>query len=161
MKMKSKTQSNLVATLMMFASMAISLQPPLVGSGTGCTCDAKTTVEARVITASCCGDQFKQQQSCCSEKQVNPKLCCCNPIASVCECGSCGCSENDESNSPLPAIPGNETVELIVPTLICAGPFVGYPRECDVKRVGFPRTAAKHAVRSSQQTCVLLSRFTC
>jgi hypothetical protein len=61
----------------------------------------------------------------------------------------------------LPAIPTNETTEVVTPVLICAAPIVGYPCNREVQRVDYQNTAAEFAALSSQETCVLLSRFTC
>lgn len=165
MKSKPKIQRTLLATLMMFATAAIGLQPLVFSSGSGCTCETTGSVTADISgsESSCCSSlKIEQGQTdCCASKPATPKECCCNPIASVCECGDCGCSVDNDKNSPLPAIPTNETTEVVTPVLICAAPIVGYPRDRNVLRVVYQDTAAEFAALSSQETCVLLSRFTC
>lgn len=163
MKSKSTThRAVLVAIRMMFAMVAIALQPQLSSSGSGCDC---STTESQVPTntsSTCCGIQKEEAPStCCSSDREESKQCCCDPTASVCECGACECSEDNDNHSPLPAIPANETTEVVTPVLICAAPIVGYPREREVSRVGYQDTAVEFAALSSQETCVLLSRFTC
>lgn len=170
MKMKSTTRRSLLATLLVFATAAIGLQPLVSSLGAGCTCDAKLTSDTSgsdtsvsSSKSSCCSISGEQVQTgCCSAKPVTTKKCCCNPQASVCECGDgCGCSEGNAPNSLLPVVPSNEKTEVVTSSLIYAAPFLGYPRESDIKRVAFPNSVAEHAALSSQQTCVRLSRFTC
>jgi len=151
-----------VATLMMFAMVAIGLQPLLFSSGSGCTCDATASVDAEISLATCCASlaEVQHQNNCCSSKPTKSKPCCCNAETLACECGDCGCSEDEDSNSSLPAIPPSET-KVVSPTLISSAPWLGFPRENEIKRAGFPQAVAEFAALSSQQTCVLLSRFTC
>ena len=62
----------------------------------------------------------------------------------------------------LPVIDApSETNETVSPVLICAAPVVGYPREVGRRLVAHPRSALEFAALSSQERCVLLSRFTC
>lgn len=162
--MKSKLKSRCpiwVATLTMIATMAIGLQPWSFSSGTACTCDAKASVDTNESDATCCGNSAEQalQQSCSLTKKAG--RCACEPEAADCECGGCGCSEANDSKSSMPAIPTNETTELVSLNLICAAPFVGFPRESDNKRAGCQKAVVEHAALTSQQTCILLSRFTC
>jgi hypothetical protein len=150
---------------MMFATAAIGLQPFVSSSGSGCSCDTTSSVTAATLgnDSSCCNSLKKEQAQtdCCASKPASAKECCCNRIASVCECDDCGCSVDNDKNSPLPAIPTNETTEVVTPVLICAAPIVGYPRDREVSRVDYQDTAAEFAALSSQETCILLSRFTC
>ncbi len=150
------------AALLVFAIFA---QPFFISSRSGCSCDTTSSVTAATLgyESSCCNNQTKEQaqNDCCASKPATPKECCCNPIASVCECDDCGCSVDNDKNSPLPAIPTNETTEVVTPVLICAAPVVGYPRDREVRRVDYQNNAAEFAALSSQETCVLLSRFTC
>ncbi len=166
MKSKLTIRRTMVATLMVFATAVIGLQPLVFTSGSSCTCDANVSVnaDASVDESSCCNSVAEEQAQtgCCSSKPAVLSKCCCNPEAVVCGCGDhCGCSEDSDSNSSLPAIPTNETTEVVTLSSVCAAPFVGYPRESEVKQVDYSNSAAEHAARSSQQTCVLLSRFTC
>jgi hypothetical protein len=167
MKIKSTTRRPLLATLLVFATAAIGLQPLVFNLGATCTCNAKPiTSDTSVSTSnsSCCSSsgEHQVQTGCCSAKPVTTKKCLCNPQASVCECGDgCGCSEANDSNTLLPAIPTNEKTEVVTSTLICAAPFVGYPRESEIKPDAYRNGVAEHAALSSQQTCVRLSRFTC
>lgn len=163
MNIKSKIQRTLLATLMVFATAAIGLQPLVFSSGSTCTCAAMASVDTNADSgvSSCCLTSVEEEASCCSSKKAETNPCCCNPEASTCECGDCGCSESNESHPPAPAIPTNETNEVVTPTLICAAPFVGFPKASELKRAATPKTVADHATLTSQQTCVLLSRFTC
>ena len=163
MKTNRKIRRTLLTTLMVFATAAIGSQPLAFNSGSSCTCGATVSADADASgdESSCCSSLAKKQSSCCSSKPAVAKKCCCNPDAAVCQCGDCGCSDDNKSNSYLPAIPTNETTEVVTPTLICSAPSVGYPRESTIKRVDYQNTFAEYAALSSQQTCVLLSRFTC
>ncbi len=163
MKTAQTIQRTLLATLMVFATAAIGLQPLVFSSGSACSCDAMASVDANVNSgvSSCCGNSVEKETSCCDSKNAEPKPCWCNPEASTCECGDCGCSESNESHPPTPAIPTNETNEVVTSTLICAAPFVGFPTAGEQKSAAIPKTVADHATLTSQQTCVLLSRFTC
>ena len=163
MKTTQTIQRILLVTLMVFATAAIGLQPLVFSSGSACTCDAMASVDANADSgvSSCCGGSVEEEVSCCSLKKAETNPCCCNPEASTCECGDCRCSEDNESPPPTPATPTNETNEVVTSTLICAAPFVGFPRASELKRAAIPKTVADHATLTSQQTCVLLSRFTC
>lgn len=163
MKSKSKTyRSVFAATLMMFAMMAVSVQTLLFSSGLGCDCPTTESQVATNTASTCCSIENKEvPDTCCSSKTATAKKCCCNPSASVCECGDCGCSEGNDNQSPLPAIPTNEKTEVVTPVLICTAPIVGYPFDREVQRVDYQNTAVEFAALSAQETCVLLSRFTC
>ena len=176
MKNKSTIRRTILTALLVFATAAIGLQPFVLSaiSDSGCTCGvtespAAATVVAAEPASSCCASPVpEQEQVCCSAKPtalVEPTTangCCCNPEATECKCVDCKCSVGDEDSFPAsPAIPTNETTEIVSTVLICAAPFVGYPRETDKRRFSFPHFAVDFAALSSQQTCVLLSRFTC
>ena len=165
MRHKFQTRRDvLTATCMMIATMAIGLQPLLFNPGSGCTCNAKNLLVASEYVGTSCSELAEQQTqvSCCSLKLASANKCCCNPDATVCECGSgCGCSEGDDTHSTLPAIPTKEATEVVCPVFMYSAPMVGLPRETENNRADFPKSAAEHAARSSQETCVLLSRFTC
>lgn len=180
---KSTIRHTMIAALLVLATVAIELQPLVFGSGSGCNCGVVSTLDAVAlkrlapglqqqpaasVTAhsetSCCSSiaQQQEQTSCCTSQPATAKSCGCNPDATTCDCGSrCQCSVGDDSNSPPLAIPTRETTDVVTPTLICAAPFVGYPGDRQSRRTDYLRTAAAHAARSSLQTCVLLSRFTC
>ena len=151
----------MLATLMVFSTAAFGLQPLVFNSQSQCDCSAN--VEVDNSTATCCNESVEVQidRSCCSSKPTSLNKCCCNPEATVCQCGNCECGEDKNPSQPIPAIPSSETNEVVSPTLICAAPFVGYPQESQIKRVGLPNKACEFAALTSQQTCVLLSRFTC
>lgn len=163
MKTAQTIQRTLLATLLVFATAAIGLQPLVFSSGSACSCDAMASVDANADSgvSSCCGGSVEKETSCCASKKAEPKPCCCNPEASTCQCEDCECSESNESHPPTPAIPTNETNEVVTSTLICAAPFVGFPKASEQKRAAISKTVADHATLTSQQTCVLLSRFTC
>lgn len=166
MKIRLKTQRSLLATLMVFAIGAIGLQSLFFELEDGCRCATKVSIAAEAPSETCCGELSKvQKQGCCSQTESKATSvatsCCCNPVALACGCGECGCSEDDDSHAPPPAIPGTETTEVVSPTWISAAPSICFPRASEVKRADSPKTVAVHATLSSQQTCVLLSRFTC
>lgn len=100
-------------------------------------------------------------ESCCSQTAELTSPCCCNPNAAVCKCEDCQCGQKQSSDEPPPAIPINETNEVVSPTLICAAPQIGFPNPCELKKLSLPKPFSARVVLSSQQTCVLLSRFTC
>lgn len=156
---------SLLATLLVFATAAIGLQSSVFNLHTGCACDAVITSNSNVSAASssCCSSSADVQEAnaCCSSKALTAKGCCCNPQASSCECSDCGCVDDDDSNSSLPAIPTSETVEVVTLTLTGIAPWVDYPRGNEIKRLVRSNSVAEHAALSSQQTCILLSRFTC
>ena len=157
MKIKSKTQRTLLAALMVLATSAIGLQSFAFESGARCSCETSNSVVASCRESS----EVQMQGSCCSPKHENTNPCRCNPVALSCECSDCGCSDDNESHAPIPAIPSNETSEVVTPTSICSAPFFGFPRASEIKQSAFPKSVLDHATLSSQQTCVLLSRFTC
>ena len=165
MKSKPRIQRIVIATLMMFAIVVIGLQPFAFVSGAGCACNATASVTAAQPgdELSCCNSlKHKQAQTdCCSFKPAPATGCCCNPTASVCQCDGCGCSEDDNKNPPSPAIPAKKTTEVVTPVLMFAAPLVGYRGDREVQRVDYQNTAAEFAALTSQETCVLLSRFTC
>ena len=172
MKTKATIQRSMLATLLVFATAALGLQPLVFSSSSSCECNAVETgdVQSAATESSCCSEpvQAASEHSCCSAKPpasakpTTKKGCCCNPAATECKCVDCKCSVGDEDSFPAsPAIPTNETTETVSTVLICAAPFVGYPRETDKRRFSFPRFAVDFAALSSKQTCVLLSRFTC
>ena len=168
MKSQSTIRRSMIATLLVFATAAIGLQSLAFTSGSacGCSCSATETVEAvpSVTESSCCSRPVQDSEpSCCSTKQAAPTNgCCCNPEAMTCKCVDCNCNAKDEQQVPLsPAVPPSESNETVSPVLICAAPVVGYPREVGKRLVAHPRSALEFAALSSQERCVLLSRFTC
>ena len=167
MKTAQPIRRTLLVTLMVFATAAIGLQPFVSGSTYECGCQANAASDVDVTdvpAASCCRVPVKVQESssCCSSKPATQSGgCCCNPEALVCECVNCHCGEANETTAPTSAIPSNETTEVVSPTLICATPLVCCPKQSEITRASFRRTVAEHAALSSQETCVLLSRFTC
>ena len=172
MKSNATIRRSMLATLLVFATAALGLQPLVFSSNSGCECKATETgdVHFSVAESSCCASPApKQVDSCCSSnptastQQMTTKGCCCNPEANVCKCVNCKCSlkDKDSSITSSPAIPMNETTEIVSPVPICPAPFVACPHETGKQRFGFPRFAVDFAALSSKQTCVLLSRFTC
>lgn len=165
MKIRLKTQRSLLATLMVFAIHAIGLQSFVFELEEGCRCATNVSVTAEASSETCCGELPKvQKHGCCSTTESNATAatsCCCNPAALACGCGECKCSEDEGSHAPPPAIPGNETTEVVSPTWFSAAPSICFPRESEIKQAHSQKTVADYATLSSQQTCVLLSRFTC
>lgn len=161
MKINCKIQRRLLATLMVFASAELGLQPLVFDSQSQCNCSVNVAVDDS--TATCCHEsvEIEIERSCCSSKPLSANKCCCNPAATACQCGDCECGEDKTSSQPIPAIPASETNEVVSPTLICDAPFVGYPQDSPIKPVGLQNKACELAALTSQQTCVLLSRFTC
>lgn len=168
---KSKIRRASLATLIVFVTAGIVLQPLLFISGSDCTCNAGVFDGSNLSAgeSSCCTSAIavEEQNSCCpaklamAENLAIAEKCCCTSPALGCESGGCGCSDVNGSQPSLPAIPTHKTPEAITPTLICAAPFLGYPRENEIKRVDYSNSVAEFTALSSQQICVLLSRFTC
>ncbi len=162
--MKSKSQkirSMFFATSMMFAMLAIGVQPMLLGSGRACDCSTIESVNERNTEASCCnGENEELLSSCCSSRLATAQRCSCKPT-SVCDCADCGCSDGNEEHLPLPAIPTNETTEVVSPVLICATPVFVYLFDREIQGFDYQNSAAEFAALSSQEICILLSRFTC
>lgn len=168
MKTPSTIRRSMIATLLVFATVAIGLQSLAFNSGCGCECSASESgkAAASVVESSCCSTPVPvSEHSCCSIEQATPtasKGCCCNPEATVCKCVDCKCNVKDEQPIPQsPAIPTNETIEIVSPVLICTVPLVCHPRDAGILRVAPPWSALEFAALSSQERCVLLSRFTC
>lgn len=168
MKSQSTIRRSMIATLLVFATAAIGLQPLAFNSDSGCECSAVESgkVVASVTETSCCATPVAAlEQGCCSTTQPSPsatKGCCCNPEATLCKCVDCKCNVKDEQPIPQsPAIPTNETIEIVSPVLICSVPLVCHPRDAGARRLAHQRSALEFAALSSQERCVLLSRFTC
>ena len=165
MKSQSTTRRSMIATLLVFATAAIGLQSLGFMPGTGCECYAVDSGDttSSVTESSCCSRPVQDSEpSCCSTKQAASTNGCCNPEAMTCKCVDCNCNAKDEQQVPLsPAVPPSESNETFSPILICAAPVVGYPREVGKRLVAHPRSAFEFAALSSQERCVLLSRFTC
>lgn len=169
MKSKPKIQRSLFATLMVLAIAATGLQPLVSGSAAECSCHTSAAVAADLASSpsSCCSEIVQTHasvanvKSCCSAIQSTTDGCCCNPEAAVCQCGDCQCGEVEAPSFPSPAIPANQTTEAVTPVLICAAPFVCFPKQAEFAQAGLPKSVADYAALSSQETCVLLSRFTC
>lgn len=154
----------MLTTLMAFVTAAIGLHPLIFDSGNGCECGVESTANVSLDgeATSCCSSSSAEtkQPSCCSNQVA--KKCCCNPNATACGCGdSCQCSGSSKPVPIVPAVPTNESSEVVSVTLICSAPLVGFPKTCQTQQTCYPTSAATHAARTSQQTCVLLSRFTC
>ena len=116
-----------------------------------CDCDRQSEVAF--------AKDIVETQSCCSKKPI-AQACCCNPSASECQCGDCQCTGQD-APAPLPAAPTSQSVELIfVGTLGFA--VAQTPQWPTTQKVDWPSSYGT-SVQSctAQQTCVLLSRFTC
>lgn len=164
MKSKATIRRKLLATLMMLATAAVGLQPWVFASGAGCTCDSADAVSSETANESSCCNRLAEKQvqaDCCTSKPVLAPKCCCAPVVSVCECGDCRCSIDDGNRPLLPAIPTDETTEVVTPVFTGAIPYVGYPRARQIHRIEVGKAAADFTARSSQETCALLSRFTC
>ena len=164
MKTSRTIRSATLTTLLAFVIAAIGLQPLFFNSDNGCDC--AFGIAANVLiddeASSCCSSSSDQteQSSCCTNQAIKKR--CCNPDASVCGCGDgCQCSENSNSLPIDPGVPANETTEVVSVTLVCSAPFSGFPKSCQTQQTCYPTSAATHAALTSQQTCVLLSRFTC
>lgn len=163
---------------LMVAMIAIGLYPLGMNVEASCGCatpdstnllqDDLSTVE-NVAAQSCVAEQSKSPQSlekskstCCSLKPVETEtLCPCQPEATTCSCNDCRCVQEDQNEIPLPAIPANENSEVVAPQLICSAPVLRFPRETDFQPKRLPKSSSEHAANSAQETCVLLSRFTC
>ena len=165
-----------VVALLVLSMLGHGLQAYETTGNTGCRC-AANSIESigpespnrapsscctkSKVESDCCSTQLEPASRCCSTKLEPASSCCCNPNAQVCECDDCSCGDQDSPGQSLPAIPPNETHEVVSPTSICAASRLGLLRCCDFKRLSWPQGFSNHAAQSSKQTCVLLSRFTC
>ncbi len=160
---KLHRRNTVFVALLVLALSGGGLQPFSASTLPNCNCQAKFKCageDSSRIKDTCCCAAKAEKSSCCSQKKPSSK-CCCNPDALVCLCVDCKCGQKQQPTKPLPAIPTNETNEVCPPTLICLTASVNYPRNCSSEQTGFPSVAVTHRARSSQQTCILLSRFTC
>lgn len=134
-------------------------------------CDCRTAEPchsfATVPASSCRKNRQTVANSCCSvglgiTKKSSKSGCCCNPAADVCRCVDCKCNVEDEDSAPpSPALPSNENTEVVSLSLICAFPSAGYPRDSSQRQFGGLDPVIGFPALSSQERCVLLSRFTC
>ena len=152
---KLQNQRILLVALLVLTMFGFCAQSLTSASKSKCNCEAGSSAANDVLvdTVSCCSTQSSERSS----------KCCCNPDAQVCECGDCDCGEAEVPNWPgpaVPAIPANERNEVTSPTLICAAPNVDFSRDGELKEVGCDLSVVCSA-RTAQQTCILLSRFTC
>lgn len=165
MRYKLQFRQTSIVALLVLSMIGIGMQTFETVVDTGCRCatnslESNADDRASDAAESCCS-KTSIESDCCSTTVRPASPCCCNPNATVCECGDCSCSEEKSPHQPIPAIPTNETIQVVTPTLICASARFGFSRPCTLKRLSWPQTFSVHAALSSKQTCVLLSRFTC
>lgn len=149
---KSKLITLLTIVGLVFNSFAFS-------AASDCKCAEPTEPAAEEFSSNCCSQD--SGESCCSAES---QCCCSSPSSddySLCGCGeSCGCSSTEH---PLPmendpVIPSTESqanafglaTKTFVSSII---PIVGSEKDFD--------SLSRVLTYSSQQTCALLSRFTC
>lgn len=160
--MKIKPSRHTVVTTLLVLLIAVTGLTSYSDVNSGCSCVAGHQDASRLEKTSCCSTMAIQEPECCRKKVVQEaRGCCCNPSAKECECGTCDCSESDESKLPFPALPTNESTELVSTTLSYATPVDGYQCGSDPSKLAYSQSVSELTTLSSQQTCVLLSRFTC
>ncbi len=155
-----------IAALLVFATTASGLQSMLFNLNSHCSCGAIVVdvSNTTAVSPACCdrSTRARDATACCSGGATPIGKCRCDPQALTCACGQrCGCANDSQKDTSLPAIPVSETREVVTPMLLCAAPFVGYPGRNETNRIAFPSPVAEHATLSSLETCVLLSRFRC
>ena len=122
---------------------------------------------AWMVVVSMCAQPFQLATASCSCVDAASKTgllktasCCSTSVESSCECSNCDCASSEEPVSTPPAIPteSNETETQTYVT--CA-----FDNWIQTANPQFPVASGySHstlAYRTAQQTCVLLSRFTC
>ena len=151
------------------AMVAICVQPILV-SPASCGCDHQSVAGSAMATGCC--NEAPIRNSCCSESPSNTTIikdCCsasesdrlqqsCHSSGNACHCNDCHCARPVQTPVTPPAIPPetsqaqsfvSRTVESWISSIDVGSPIGGW---CG-QSISFCLTA--------QQTCVLLSRFTC
>ena len=148
------------------AMIALCLQPNSMG-GSGCGCDDKA--QSSPQQATCCSAK-SDLSTCCSTRESNTTClptkpatsgCCCDPTNDVCLCEDCDCCVKDESPAPpLTIPPANPPTDVQIQISLFSFPFETLPLKTESDRVS-THTANDSDALSAQQTCILLSRFTC
>ncbi len=144
--------------------VAICLSPVHALAGS-CLCgnsssELSSTVCCSVDTQakSCCSADQKVS-SCCVSKPATIAACHCNPSTESCQCETCECADSSDTPSSPPAAPPTESHET--QTFVTFS-FISWVH---TQTTMFPADSGSTSLRmvtlSSQQTCVLLSRFTC
>ena len=100
------------------------------------------------------------ESSCCSQQSEVETDCCCDPQSKRCACEDCSCSESDDT-PPLPAIPASQSSDLVYVSLPSLNTGFELPWPPTVTNKGFEHSAFFSNPLTAQQTCAVLSRFTC
>lgn len=151
------------ALLGWLAVVALCVPPiPLVAGDCSCG-DTSRAVEnesccvAAPVATSCCSTKT----TCCEteEAALSPE-CGCSSADQGCECPSCGCTSSNDLPPVPPAIPSESNESQTQSLLVTLS--IGW---IDVPDVKYPVNAGQvipaSISRTAQQTCVILSRFTC
>ena len=151
--------TTLFATLLMLAMSALGLQSTLFQPANQCGCLSQDAVEVAAAEVSCCGQAQPSVADCCETQESSP-ACCCTPREQGCECPGCECSEG--GNLPLnPALPIHESTKIVATTTLGASAGTGLRPWRDRSHATLTAEVPEHVARTSLQTCVRLSRFTC
>lgn len=168
--------SRRISLAMLFAFANVALMIPSIGWAESCCSSTRATVGK----VDCVETQKSDRASstCCSEKTPAPKSapkstldstnnsasknCCCSDKASECQCVDCQCGSERGSQPRSPAIPTNETTEIVVSVFVeFTSAFEVIPNFCDARKLLGLRMLAEPSFLTAQQVCVLLSRFRC
>ena len=146
-------------TFAAFCCAAVAMLIPRVGTDIQ-TCNCLSGATDRASTEL---DQCQTSSSCCSSKPaaVCKNVCCCNPEATECNCLDCKCGESQDSAPVVPVVPPvQRNIELVATGLLSGfDAEIDWPSLCELNWSSFERDC--NSVQTSQQTCVVLSRFTC
>lgn len=153
---KPKKHRALITALSLLMIVAMGLQSLTPSSGNDCVCVSPSPSEAIVFSDIA---SSVQTAGCCSKQKA--KECCCNPSAIACQCSDCHCDVDDDSRNSWPALPISETTESVPLSMVSSAPIDFSRNQGVASRFSYRNAASRLPALSSQQTCILLSRFTC
>ena len=171
MSQRRRMRNSLRPMFSWLAIVTVFVQPVVAWMPT-CHCAASPVNNAAesqsscdsVKLGSCCGidrDAARSLNDCCTASRNTTSACRCDSSALFCQCGNCQCADRQEPPPVPPAVPPTESQKTPTQTFLTLA-FVDsihtrsdrYPKSIQF----FPAKPVSH---SAQQSCVLLSRFTC
>ena len=174
MKLKSGLIRNATkACLVWLAAFSFCFQPIVLVGAPKCECSSDQTMESQAevgalgccsALTSCCAKSNDSSNCCgsastCCSTSKTTGSCECDSNSDGCQCEDCKCKESDGKQSPLPAVPTqSETQSQTVVVSIALDLLSDDQQGPSLKG---PVSLSKVVARTAQQTCVILSRFTC
>lgn len=164
-----KTRIALKAMCSWLAIVAVSIQP-IVASAVSCLCDEKSDsatfescCDAEPVTQSCCSavDSVNSSSSCCSSTQFKKSTCKCDSNAASCECGDCQCADSNGGSTAPPAIALPTSNESQTQTFVSCSFIESIHTQATNQLTNSRSSYLVQDSLTAQETCVLLSRFTC